>query len=173
MEDLKIGYYSGYYVSKRHISEGLVYLGTDLEFHSSMCLKPTPYMDTRREAEQLIQRYKDSFNMISLDKQYKTRDGREVRVFMVDGGGEWPILGAYKDQDAWYCNEWTSKGTHNYTGTTNGYDLIEVVPEKEVWLVHSPRVDVVSVYYSEPSTECTSSNSFVHKVTLNEGNKVQ
>ena len=172
MEDLKIGYYYGYYVSKRPSSEEAVYLGTDLEFHRSMCLKPTPYMKTRREAEQLLQRYKDSFNMISLDKQYKTRDGREVRVFMVDGGGEWPILGAYKDQDAWYCNEWTSKGTHNYAGTTNGYDLIEVVPEKEVWLVHNTKSGSVATYHAEPSAKLIPIESFVHKVTLNEENKL-
>ena len=37
--------------------------------------------------------------MISLDKTYKTRDGREVRLLMVDGGGQWPVIGAYRCED--------------------------------------------------------------------------
>jgi hypothetical protein len=32
--------------------------------------------------------------MISMDKQYRTRDGREVRIYAVDGGGKYPIHGA-------------------------------------------------------------------------------
>ena len=37
--------------------------------------------------------------MISKDKQYKTRDGREVRVYATDGAGEFPIHGAVLNDD--------------------------------------------------------------------------
>ena len=171
MEDLKIGYLYGYYVSKGHSSEGAVYLGTDLEFYSSMHLKTTPYLKTRREAEQLLQRYKDSFNMISLDKQYKTRDGCEARVFMLDAGGSYPVLGAIKASgEMWSSCSWTSEGA-SVSGDERGDDLIEVVPEEELWVYTNPCTGRKSLSTSKPTRACLKAYT-IHKVTLSEENKV-
>jgi hypothetical protein len=85
--------------------------------------------------------------MIELGKHYKTRDGREVRIYAVDGGGRFPVHGAVKlDDGTWRQEEWTL--TRSYNGEKDGHtlpnalDLIEVKPriQREVW---------VNVYKSE------------------------
>jgi len=48
--------------------------------------------------------------MIELGKQYKTRDGREVRIYAVDGGGEYPVHGAIKYDGGWFSRCWAAKG---------------------------------------------------------------
>jgi len=79
--------------------------------------------------------------MIELGKKYKTRDGREVRIYAVDGGGRFPVHGAVKlDDGAWRQEEWTLTGSYN--GERDGHtiphrlDLIEVKPriQREVWV---------------------------------------
>lgn len=79
--------------------------------------------------------------MIELGKQYKTGDGREVRIYAVDGGGRFPVHGAVKLYDGtWRQEEWTPTGSYNgeKDGHTipNDLDLIEVTPriQREVWL---------------------------------------
>ncbi len=64
--------------------------------------------------------------MINKDKQYKTRDGREVRIYATDGGGIYPVHGAIKGEHEWVLNKWSDDGKfelHNHK-----YDLIEVKP---------------------------------------------
>jgi hypothetical protein len=79
--------------------------------------------------------------MIELGKKYKTRDGCEVRIYAVDGGGRFPVHGAVKLVDGtWRQEEWTLTGSWN--GERNGHtiphalDLIEVKPriQREVWV---------------------------------------
>jgi hypothetical protein len=79
--------------------------------------------------------------MIELGKQYKTRDGCEVRIYAVDGGGRFPVHGAVKlDDGTWRQEEWTLTGSYNgeKDGHTlpNALDLIEVKPriQREVWV---------------------------------------
>jgi hypothetical protein len=96
--------------------------------------------------------------MIELGKQYRTRDGREVRIYAVDGGGRFPVHGAVKLNDGtWRQEEWTLTGSYNgesshghtiahhlaYNGeSSHGHtiahrlDLIEVKPriQREVWV---------------------------------------
>jgi hypothetical protein len=83
--------------------------------------------------------------MIELGKQYKTRDGCEVRIYAVDGGGRFPVHGAVKfSGTAWTPNEWTETGSHldDPEFQICDLDLIEVKPriQREVW---------VNVYKSE------------------------
>ena len=79
--------------------------------------------------------------MIELGKQYQTRDGRDVRIYAVDGGGRFPVHGAVKLNDGtWRQEEWTPTGSYN--GEKDGHslpndlDLIEVKPriQREVWV---------------------------------------
>ncbi len=77
--------------------------------------------------------------MIELGKQYKTRDGREVRIYAVDGGGQFPVHGAVKfSGTAWTPNEWSETGSHlgDPEFRISDLDLIEVTPriQREVWL---------------------------------------
>ena len=72
--------------------------------------------------------------MISKDKTYRTRDGREVRIYATDGG-MWPIIhGAIKTTDGWLLTGWYSDGRDHFKH--NQCDLIEVKPriKRTVWL---------------------------------------
>jgi hypothetical protein len=71
--------------------------------------------------------------MISKDKQYRTRDGREVRIYATDGFGDATIHGAVKRQDDWDCICWTKDGACIFNPSWN---LIEVKPriQRTVWL---------------------------------------
>ena len=80
--------------------------------------------------------------MIELGKQYKTRDGREIRIYAVDGGGRFPVHGAVKlDDETWRQEEWTPTGSYNGESShghtiAHHLDLIEVKPriQREVWV---------------------------------------
>jgi hypothetical protein len=61
------------------------------------------------------------------DKQYKTRDGREVRIYATDGAGPYPVQGAIKRSDGWNCATWLSDG-HVISSKQDPEDLIEVKP---------------------------------------------
>ena len=73
--------------------------------------------------------------MISKDKQYRTRDGREVRIYATDAHPLEPVHGAFQDYSgAWNSTMWRHDGTNVYgKGET---DLIEVKPriKRTVWL---------------------------------------
>jgi hypothetical protein len=72
--------------------------------------------------------------MISMDKKYRTRDGREVRIYAVDGGGMHPVHGSIKTSDGWRSFTWPSDG--HITCDENCGDLIEVKPriKHTVWI---------------------------------------
>jgi len=75
--------------------------------------------------------------MIELGKQYKTRDGREVRIYAVDGGGEFPVHGAIKKPgDIWDSMCWGVNGEWFSVADMDCYDLVEVKPriQREVWV---------------------------------------
>jgi hypothetical protein len=78
--------------------------------------------------------------MISKDKTYRTRDGREVRIYATDGFGDAPIHGAVKRQDDWDCICWTKDGACIFNPSWN---LIEVKPriKRTVWLNVLPEYD--------------------------------
>ena len=68
--------------------------------------------------------------MIDLTKQYRTRDGREVRIYATDASGSYPVHGAVKDGDIWVEYSWF--GLHK----PHESDLIEVRPRirRELWV---------------------------------------
>ena len=73
--------------------------------------------------------------MIDKNKQYRTRDGREVRIYATDGHPELTVHGAVKLEDGWEVCGWRSDGRlGGYTITDS--DLIEVRPriKREVWV---------------------------------------
>jgi len=79
--------------------------------------------------------------MIDINKQYRTRDGREVRIYATDGGGRNAIHGAIKLEDGWIYQVWPKSG--RYFEDEEGdeveecrIDLIEVRPrhKRTVWV---------------------------------------
>lgn len=86
--------------------------------------------------------------MISKDKQYRTRDGREVRIYATDAGiGKNLIHGATHDDDfGWVPHVWLPDGKHE---CDSSICLVEVKPrhKRTVWL---------NVYEAD-NTECVGS----------------
>ena len=90
--------------------------------------------------------------MIDINKKYRTRDGREVRIYATDGVGCCAVHGAVyqatdwgtvsqsiSGQKEWCVTVWDISGKH----ISSSFDLIEVRPriKRTVWLsVHSDRV---------------------------------
>jgi hypothetical protein len=73
--------------------------------------------------------------MISMDKEYRTRDGREVRIYATDGISPSPIHGAFLTIDGWATCNWTKTGEKFLAGESF-IDLIEVKPriQRTVWV---------------------------------------
>jgi hypothetical protein len=78
--------------------------------------------------------------MIDKNKTYKTRDGREVRIYATDGGlGQCMTHGAAKNESGnWQSDSWyTAHGGYYDDGVHHPYDLIEVRPRhKRTVLLH-------------------------------------
>jgi len=76
--------------------------------------------------------------MISKDKQYRTRDGREVRIYATDGCIGAPVQGAIKIGNEWHLGHWTKEGVYGLYGSpqVHDYTLIEVKPRirRTVWM---------------------------------------
>jgi hypothetical protein len=73
--------------------------------------------------------------MIDKSKTYRTRDGREVRIYATDGTMFKTIHGAICIDGKWDAAQWYDVGTY-YGGRDSQWDLIEVRPlhKRTVWL---------------------------------------
>lgn len=76
--------------------------------------------------------------MIDKNKQYRTRDGREVRIYAVDGCGDYPVHGASLVDGGWTPHIWSSSGEFWKGAEGTASDLVEVKPEHTRWLVVTP-----------------------------------
>ena len=65
--------------------------------------------------------------MISKDKQYRTRDGREVRVYATDGIEGRSVHGAVMCSHGWVGHCWTKDG-RNMNSFNQPEDLVEIRP---------------------------------------------
>jgi len=70
--------------------------------------------------------------MIDLNKKYRTKNGREVRIYAIDGTETTSVHGAIKGENGWFITTWRSDGISGFPD----YDLVEVKPriKKTVWL---------------------------------------
>ena len=88
--------------------------------------------------------------MISMDKKYRTRDGREVRIYATDGYPNKVIYGAIKYYGRiWAATFWQRDG-RIFSDIETEDDLIEVKPriKRTVWLHVFRNGEVLST--SEP-----------------------
>ena len=88
-------------------------------------------------------------NLISMDKRYTLRDGRDVRVLCVDADNEhFPVIGIVH---GYACN-FSRDGKWSETMSASGNsvrDLVEQPEEKELWteIFTVGNIDVRAVYY--------------------------
>ncbi len=68
--------------------------------------------------------------MISIDKQYKTRDGKEVRIYAVDGIGPYCVHGAVNTLLGWKPCSWDEEGDRGSI-REDPLDLVEVKPRMQ------------------------------------------
>jgi hypothetical protein len=74
--------------------------------------------------------------MISLDKKYKTKSGQEVRIYSIDGGGEYPVHGAFLAPGGYFTSAaWTEEGLYSRAALNSLFNLEEI----------SPLIDTISV----------------------------
>ena len=73
--------------------------------------------------------------MIDKSKIYRTRDGREVRIYATDGKPYQQIHGAISIDGKWEAAQWYDSGVY-YGYGTSCFDLIEDRPrhKRTVWL---------------------------------------
>jgi hypothetical protein len=76
--------------------------------------------------------------LVSTDKKYRTIEGKEVRIYSTDNGGNYPVHGAWRDEihNEWFIREWTAEGNQCITPRdTDPYNLVEVKPrvQREYW----------------------------------------
>lgn len=92
--------------------------------------------------------------MIDKNKTYKTRDGREVRIYAVDGGGAFPVHGAFGDDGAWSVARWTKGGDWPF-GVDSKLALIEVKPriKREVWVNVYPGPIVCEIRHTKADAD--------------------
>lgn len=74
--------------------------------------------------------------MIDINKKYRTRDGREVRIYATDGFHDHAIHGAVKNGHNWSVCGWYSDGVYARSYRNGPRDLIEIRPrhKRTVWL---------------------------------------
>jgi hypothetical protein len=110
---------------------------------------------------------------ISKDKQYKTRDGREVRIYATDGAGEYPVHGALKSSNGWVSATWGSHGHVVKPCRESPEDLIEFKPRMkfERWIFVDD--SGLTKTFSEPPTVagpgCFAVKHIVFEVEKGEG----
>lgn len=88
---------------------------------------------------------------IDKNKQYKTRDGREVRIYATDVAGIYHVHGATKNESGWYLAQWYSDGRRSRFNESPS-DLIEVKPRMkfERWVMVNRNGDY-SLWLDKPS----------------------
>jgi hypothetical protein len=73
--------------------------------------------------------------MIDINKKYRTRDGREVRIYAIDGLDTHSVHGAMYTIGGWLSYTWRKDGSF-FSDMDYADDLIEVKPriQRTVWL---------------------------------------
>jgi hypothetical protein len=96
--------------------------------------------------------------MINGYREYRTRDGRQVRIYATDGDGCFPIHGAVEKSagsDRWTFRCWREDGSASIAGQSAN-DLIEVKKrhKRTVWLnVYDMGVDYYGAYPTRPMAD--------------------
>ena len=105
--------------------------------------------------------------MIDINKKYRTRDGREVRIYATDGRGTIPVHGAiFSEELGWGFFCW--RGDGSWADNACGFDLIEVKPriKRMVWLNVFPKTIATYFHRLDADTYAGSSRLACVKVEI-------
>jgi hypothetical protein len=69
---------------------------------------------------------------IDKNKTYRTKDGKEVRIYAIEGTKNFAIHGAYKEYGSWQIDEWTEMGRYCDDSKDSVFDLIEYDPTANI-----------------------------------------
>lgn len=106
--------------------------------------------------------------IISMDKKYKTRDGRDVRIYCTDAGGVYPVHIAIKREDGtWEISVRTKEGNYN-TYSTHKLDLVEVRPRirREFWMNIYPNENFGPVHKTHTDARRFSDEDCIARVKV-------
>ena len=84
--------------------------------------------------------------MIDINKKYRTRDGREVRIYATDCGAAEPVHGAIKSGDWWELSVWNANGKY----ILNKDNIVKIKWEMNDMLIFNNRK---LIHSSSPSIE--------------------
>lgn len=104
--------------------------------------------------------------MIDINKKYRTRDGREVRIYAMDGGGVHCVHGAVKNPEGWAMCSWMQGGSEMFL--ERSCDLVEVKPriQQTVWLNVFPKTIATYFHRLDADTYAGSSRLACVKVEI-------
>lgn len=72
--------------------------------------------------------------MISMDKKYRTGDGREVIIHSVNGPNNIePVIASVKNGHEWMVSTWCANGQARFS-LGNSSDLVEVREPRTIWV---------------------------------------
>ena len=78
--------------------------------------------------------------IVEMGKEYRLANGAEYRLFCMDAGGDFPVLGArfVEDKNLWLQVSHQIDGKFERTQGDNAFDLVEVKPriKGEFWVIH-------------------------------------
>jgi hypothetical protein len=64
--------------------------------------------------------------LVAMTKEYRTRDGKEVRLYAVNASGPFPVHGAIRATDGyWFVYGWTADGKGRIDSRNHEWDLVE------------------------------------------------
>lgn len=106
--------------------------------------------------------------MIDKSKLYRTRDGREVRIYAVDGGAHGnAIHGAVKNESGrWIATQWFHEGMYAHAGSHMN-DLIEVPPriKRKVWMnVYETDQPITWLFRNKALAESAAASCKDHRI---------
>lgn len=88
--------------------------------------------------------------MIDINKKYRTKDGREVRIYATDGAEPYPVHGSVKTGGTWGSPiTWLADGSHDRTRPDSLNNLVEISPYDD-FKIDDP---VIAELYGTPVTE--------------------
>jgi hypothetical protein len=92
--------------------------------------------------------------MIDINKKYRTRDGREVRIYAIDGLDTHSVHGAMYTIGGWLSYTWRKDGSY-FSDMDHADDLIEVKPriKRTVWVNVYPEPEFIFGGSYHPSKE--------------------